>query len=99
MVCYIRILYLLHTYDQQLAVQSCNKYLAPPPPHAPWGYKGFSDRVDRALGFFFSRPNWDRPTPQASVFIPPLVPGGGIHWLGGEDVGGGGPDSDEGQTL
>jgi hypothetical protein len=38
-----------------------------------------SHRVDRRLGFFSSRPNWDPPPPhpQANVSPPPLVPGGG----------------------
>ncbi len=53
-------------------------------------------RVDRVLGFFSSRPNWDLPHPQASV-SPPLIPKGGGHsrlrervWVG--------PNSDEGTT-
>jgi hypothetical protein len=46
--------------------------------------------MERALGFFHSRPNWDPPTPhpQASA-PPPFVSGvGGTHSLTGEGVGG-----------
>jgi hypothetical protein len=52
-------------------------------------------RVDRVLGFFSGRPNWDPPPPPptshplASVSYPPLVPveGGVTHSLAGEGVG------------
>ncbi len=47
----------------------------------------FVHRVDRLLGFFSSRPNWDPSHPQESVFHPPLVPGGGTHSLAGEGGG------------
>ncbi len=49
-----------------------------------------SHRVDRVLGFFSSRPNWDSPTPSPwpsgcfSTPQPPLVPRGGPHSLAGE---------------
>jgi hypothetical protein len=51
--------------------------------------------VDRVLGLFSSRPNWDppHPHPQANVYTLPLVPGEHMHSLAGEGVG---PSSDEG---
>ncbi len=55
-----------------------------------------SHRLDRVLGFFSSRQNWDTPHPphpQASVSLP-LVPGGRAHSITRD--GGGGPNSDEG---
>ncbi len=36
---------------------------------------GSTHTVDRVLGFFSSRPNWDSPTP-AGECVPPLVGGG-----------------------
>jgi hypothetical protein len=52
-------------------------------------------RVNRVLGFFSSRPNWDQsPHPPASMSPPLVGGGGGAHKLGGE--GSGGPNSDEG---
>ncbi len=50
-------------------------------------------RVERVLGIFSTRPNWDAPShPQASV-SPPLVPGGNtLAWVEGV----GGPNSDVG---
>jgi hypothetical protein len=61
----------------------------------------FTHKVDRVLGFFSSRPNWDPPPPapphpQESVTIPLWFrpPGGGTHLLAGEGVKG--PSSDEG---
>jgi hypothetical protein len=54
-------------------------------------------RVDRVLGFFSSRPNWDSPTPSHAGESVPLLwfqgGGGGTHSLAGEGVGG--PNSDE----
>jgi hypothetical protein len=49
--------------------------------------KGQDHRVDRLLGFFSSRPNWDHPLshPQASV-SPPLWFLGEAYSLGGEGV-------------
>jgi hypothetical protein len=45
-------------------------------------------RVDRVLGSFSSRPNWDSPTPSPAgkCAPPPLVPGG-THSLEGEGLG------------
>ncbi len=53
----------------------------------------------RVLGFFFSRPNWDFPTPSpAGECVPPplLVRGGGETLAGGR---GGVPNSDEGSDT
>ncbi len=45
-------------------------------------------RVDRVLGFFSSRSNWDYHTPSpASECAPSLVPGGGTQSLVGEWMG------------
>ncbi len=54
---------------------------------------GSEHRVDRVLGFFSSRPNWDPPfTPSpAGECVPTPV------WFRGGTIGGvGGPNSDEG---
>ncbi len=53
-------------------------------------------RVDRVLGFFSSRPNWDSPTPShgGEFPSPPLVKGEGHTRL--RERGWGGPSSDEG---
>jgi hypothetical protein len=55
-------------------------------------------RVDRVLGIFSSRPNWDSPNPltRRRVGSPSFGSGGGrgTHSLAGEGVGG--PNSDEG---
>ncbi len=48
-------------------------------------------RVDKVLGFFSSRPNWDSPTPSP---LPPFSSGGGVHARLREGVEG--PNSDEG---
>jgi hypothetical protein len=54
-------------------------------------------RVDRALSFFSSRPNWDYPTPShAGDVYPFLVPGGGE---GLRERGWVSPNSDVGKTL
>jgi hypothetical protein len=63
-------------------------------------------RVDRVLGFFSSRPNWNPPPPhpQASVSPPPFGSGGG-GWGGAGDTlpcrrrGGGVPIRTRGQIL
>jgi hypothetical protein len=41
-------------------------------------FENIIHRVDRVLGFFSSRPNWDSPTPSPAdkCAPPPLVPGG-----------------------
>jgi hypothetical protein len=66
------------------------------PPHCN-DTNNFRHRIDRVLGIFSSRPNWDSPTLhlQASLSPPPLVQRGGVHtrlreraWCG--------PNSDEG---
>jgi hypothetical protein len=51
---------------------------------------GLDHRVDRVLGFFSSRPNWNPPLPhpQASVFPPLWFRGEGTDSLAGEVVGG-----------
>jgi hypothetical protein len=59
--------------------------------------KSLRHRVDRVLGFFSSRPNWDLPPipSPAGEYVPPFGSGGGeTHSLTGEGVGG--PNSDEG---
>jgi hypothetical protein len=55
-------------------------------------------RVDRALGFLPSRPNWvPRPPPPSSVAPPQGSGGGGQQSFAGEGAGGGGaPQTDEG---
>ncbi len=60
---------------------------------------GVGHRVDRVLGFFSSRPNWDPPPPhqQVSVSPPPLIPGGDTLACG--KAGGGGPIRTIGQPL
>jgi hypothetical protein len=48
-------------------------------------------KVDRVLGFFSSRSNWNSPTPSPAgeCVLPPLLQGGGgTHSLAGEWVGG-----------
>jgi hypothetical protein len=69
--------------------------------HCFFGTKGRPHRVDRVLGFFSSRRNWDSPTPhpQASLSAPPPQ-----LWLGGgtlacERGGWGVPFPTRGQTL
>ncbi len=48
------------------------------------GVEGAMHRVDRVLGVFFSRPNWDFPTPSPVGYVsPPLVSGWGGHSLAG----------------
>jgi hypothetical protein len=47
-------------------------------------------RVDRVLGFFFSRPNWDPPPPIPSPTgecVPSFGSEGGTHSLAGEGMG------------
>ncbi len=54
-------------------------------------------RVDRILGFFVSRPNWDPPTHSPTgECVPPLGSGGGHTFL---REGGGGSQPTRGQTL
>jgi hypothetical protein len=50
---------------------------------------GLNHRVDRVLGFFSSRPNWDPRSPhlQTGVFPPPLVPLGDTLTRGRGDEG------------
>jgi hypothetical protein len=59
--------------------------------------EGLCHRVDRVLGFFSSRWNWDSHTrsPEGECAPPPLVPGGGGHTRLRER-GGEGPNSDTG---
>jgi hypothetical protein len=46
-------------------------------------------KIGRVLSFFFSRQNWDSPTPSpAGECAPPPWSGGGAHSLAGEGVGG-----------
>ncbi len=47
-------------------------------------------RVDRVLGFFSSRPNWDphTPSPAGECVSPPLVWGGGYTLACGKRGGG-----------
>jgi hypothetical protein len=53
-------------------------------------------RVDRELSFFYSRPNWDSPTPshegECVLYSTPRFRG--AHSIAGEGLGG--PNSDEG---
>jgi hypothetical protein len=61
-------------------------------------------RVDRVLGLFSRRPNWDSHTPSTAgeCVFPPFGSGVGgyTHSLGGKGVGGGGvPIPSRGQTL
>jgi hypothetical protein len=54
------------------------------------------EHIDRVLGFFSSRPNWDpHPITRRRVCSLPLVQGGGAQLMGGKGVGGC-PNSDEG---
>jgi hypothetical protein len=61
---------------------------------------GEKHKVDRVLGFFSNRPNWDplTPSPAGECALLPLkvtlLVGGGIDSLAGEGVGG--PNSDNG---
>jgi hypothetical protein len=61
------------------------------------------NRVDRVLGFFSSRPNWDSPSPSPTgeCVAPSFGSGRGtVHTaMGRGGGGGGGPGSDEGETL
>ncbi len=52
-------------------------------------------RVDRVLGFFSSRPNWDSPTPSPAGECAPLWFWGEGH-TGLRERGWGSPNSDEG---
>ncbi len=65
------------------------------------GHQPIMHRVDRVLGFFSSRPNWDPPLPhtQKSVYPPPFGSGGGGTLACGWGGGGGGPIQARGQTL
>jgi hypothetical protein len=57
-------------------------------------FENIFHRVDRVLGFFSSRPNWDSPTPlPAGEFPPPSGQGKGHTRL---QEWGWGPNSDEG---
>ncbi len=60
----------------------------------------FAHRVDRVLGFFSRRPNWDSPTPSPAGenVSPPLVPGGDTLSCG-RGRGGGVPIRTRRQTL
>ncbi len=65
------------------------------------GRDSSSHRIDRVLGFYFSRPNWDSPAPSpAGEVVPPLWFRGGhtrlreLEWGGG-----GGPNSDMGSDT
>jgi hypothetical protein len=60
-----------------------------------WIHITVHHRVDRVLGFFSSRPNWDYPTPHRRRVCPPLplVPGDTLACVRG---GGRDPNSDEG---
>jgi hypothetical protein len=63
--------------------------------------QGEEYRVDRMLGFFFSRPNWDPHTPShAGESVPPPFWFRGVHTRLRER-GWGGPNADDwsGQTL
>ncbi len=59
---------------------------------------GPNHRVDRVIGLFSSRSNWDPQTPSPTgEGVPPFGSGGEVtHSIAGE--GGGGPNSDEGTT-
>jgi hypothetical protein len=51
------------------------------PPHCN-DTKNFRHRIDRVLGIFSSRPNWDSPTPHLQASLSPLLwftGGGGVH--------------------
>jgi hypothetical protein len=64
----------------------------------PFKLEGNFHKVDRVLGFFSSRQNWDPPTPHPQASVSPRPFGsGGTHSHAGDGVGGGGgPNSNEG---
>ena len=67
--------------------------------HVQTGLVGHRKNVDRVLGFFSSRPNWDSPTPSPAgeCVLPSFGTGGDTHSL--RERGWGGPNSDEGTGM
>jgi hypothetical protein len=77
---YIKLVHTAYHFRGTVCVDcSCTEYSAP-------------HKVDRVLGFFSRRPNWNPHSscPPASVSPPPFG-SGGTHSLAGEGVGGGPP--------